>query len=212
LIFLKKMGLKVFSDPEKILNCYDRMSGTLTLRAGNIPMPETVITENLESAVEALEKFEIAVFKPLYSTKARGMKMISVKDEHYKSAIRRFSEENPTMYIQKKIEIPGHDLGVAFIGGQYLATYARVSSGKSWNTTIYSGGKYSAYQPSQEIIDLAHKAQALFGLDFTSVDVVETTEGPMVFEVSAFGGFRGLYEANGIDAARLYVDYVLKNL
>ena len=67
-------------------------------------------------------------------------------------------------------------------------------------------------EPGQDIIDLAHKAQALFGLDFTCVDVVETTDGPQVYEVSAFGGFRGLLEANGLDAAALYADYVLRKI
>ena len=93
-----------------------------------------------------------------------------------------------------------------------MATYARVNNGNSWNTTINSGGKYEAYEPSPEIIQLARRAQEPFGLDFTCVDVVETNNGPMVFEVSAFGGFRGLLQANEVDAASLYADYVLGRL
>jgi ribosomal protein S6--L-glutamate ligase len=34
----------------------------------------------------------------------------------------------------------------------------------------------------------------------------------MVFEVSAFGGFRGLSEARSIDAAKEYTDYVINTL
>ena len=60
------------------------------------------------------------------------------------------------------------------------------------------------------MIALAQKAQALFGLDFTCVDVALTKAGPMVFEVSAFGGFRGIHTARGIDVADLYVAHVLK--
>jgi ribosomal protein S6--L-glutamate ligase len=119
---------------------------------------------------------------------------------------------NQVMYIQQMVAHPGSDLGVAFLGGDYLATYARQGSGTSWNTTTRSGGKYAPHKPSQEVLDLAWKAQDLFGLDFTCVDVVESPDGPMVFEVSAFGGFRGLLEANGIDAAALYTDYVLARI
>ncbi|MDX2316355.1 MAG: ATP-grasp family protein, partial [Gammaproteobacteria bacterium] len=57
-----------------------------------------------------------------------------------------------------------------------------------------------------------HKAQALFDMDFTTVDVAQTKDGPIVFEVSAFGGFRGAREGIGIDVAELYVDYVVNNL
>jgi ribosomal protein S6--L-glutamate ligase len=98
------------------------------------------------------------------------------------------------------------------LGGEYLATYARAGNADSWNTTTRSGGKYRAHEPGAEVIALAQKAQDLFGLDFTCVDVVVTDQGPQVFEVSAFGGFRGLLDANGIDAAGLYVDYVLRRI
>ena len=59
---------------------------------------------------------------------------------------------------------------------------------------------------------MAEKAQAPFKLDFTCVDVVETSEGPMVFEVSAFGGYRGLRDAHAINAADLYTSYVIEQL
>ncbi len=49
-------------------------------------------------------------------------------------------------------------------------------------------------------------------MDFTCVDVVETSNGPMVFEVSAFGGYRGLLDSHGIDAAKLYTSYAVERL
>jgi ribosomal protein S6--L-glutamate ligase len=98
------------------------------------------------------------------------------------------------------------------MGGRYLTTYARVKGAGAWNTTTRSGGHYEAFDPPEELIALAHKAQAPFGLDFTCVDVAETPLGPIVFEVSAFGGFRGIETASGIDAARRYVQFVLERI
>jgi ribosomal protein S6--L-glutamate ligase len=80
------------------------------------------------------------------------------------------------------------------------------------NTTIDSGGHYEAYEPEADVIEIARRAQSPFDLDFTSVDVAMTDSGPVVFEVSAFGGFRGLEEGLGIDAAELYADYVVRNV
>ena len=54
--------------------------------------------------------------------------------------------------------------------------------------------------------------QEPFGLDFTCVDVALTDNGPYVFEVSAFGGFRGLKQARGLDVAELFTAHVLKEL
>ncbi len=49
-------------------------------------------------------------------------------------------------------------------------------------------------------------------MDFTTVDVAMTDNGAVVFEVSAFGGFKGAKEGAGIDVASLYVNYVLDKL
>jgi ribosomal protein S6--L-glutamate ligase len=87
-----------------------------------------------------------------------------------------------------------------------------VSGEGAWNTTIHSGGRYEAYVPAPEVIEIARRAQQPFGLDFTSVDIAETEHGPVVFEVSAFGGFRGLLEGLGIDAAGMYADYAIRAL
>jgi ribosomal protein S6--L-glutamate ligase len=207
-------GVRVFSRAEHILRLIDRLSCTVTLRNAGIPMPETRVTENLDAAMAAVDQFGSAVFKPLYSTKARGMCVIEAQwdKKRKEKEIRAFQQDNPMMYIQKKIKLPGRDLGMVFLAGEYLGTYARVSQSDAWNTTIHSGGRYAEHTASDELIDLARRAQAPFGMDFTTVDVAETEGEPIVFEVSAFGGFRGALEGIGINAAERYVEHVLTQL
>ena len=210
----EQAGVRVFSRAENILRLIDRLSCTVSLRNAGIPMPATRVTEDIGAAVMTVQDFGRAVFKPLYSTRARGMCLIDAERNHAEAerAIRVFQQDNPMMYIQQKIDLPGRDLGLVFLDGEYLGAYARVPRDDAWNTTIHSGGRYAAYSPPGAAIDLAHRAQALFGMDFTTVDVAETSNGPVVFEVSAFGGFRGALEGAGIDAAGLYADHVLRQL
>ncbi len=210
--FLKEQGLAIFSDPSHIGQMLNRLSCTLRLRSGQIPMPPTLATENLAEAQRAIEGYGEAVLKPLFSTKARGMKLIQQGDD-IPAALAEFrAAGHKIIYVQKKLELPGRDLGIAFLGGRYLGSYARVQGAGAWSTTINEGGHYAPYEPPTEIITLAERAQALFGLDFCSVDVVETPEGPMVFEVSAFGGFRGLYKGAGIDAAERLAEHLASSL
>ena len=210
--FLEIKGLPIFSRPSSIIKLINRLSCTVTLRAGGLPMPATVITEDQDEALAAVERFERAVFKPLYSTKARGMEVIAA-GEGARERIRAFQAAgNSVMYLQKMLPPLEKDLGVTFLGGKYLATYARESGGSSWNTTTNAGGRYVSSEPSPEIIALAQKAQALFDMAFTCVDVAETSQGPIIFEVSAFGGFRGLLDACGIDAAYAYARHVLESI
>jgi len=210
----EQAGVRVFSRAENILRLIDRLSCTVTLRNAGIPMPKTRVTEDVEAAIGAVRDFDRAVFKPLYSTKARGMCVIEAQQsaDSIEKAVRDFHHDNPVMYIQQMVELPGQDMGMVFLGGHYLGSYARVNQGEAWNTTIHSGGRYAACTPADDVVALAQRAQSLFGMDFTTVDVAETPAGPVVFEVSAFGGFRGAHEGIGVDAAGLYVDYVLHEL
>lgn len=214
LIYVGELGVPIISNPVSILRLIDRLSCTLTLKRGNIPIPPTVITEDLARAADAIQSFGRAVLKPLYSTKARGMRLIDAGDpKRTLREVMEFKEEgNQVLYIQKKIEVPDRDLGIVFLNGNHVGTYARIRGGDSWNTTIHAGGRYGSHETSAEVIELARRAQSLFGLDFSSVDVAETPDGPVVFEVSAFGGFRGLWEGPGINAAELLADYVAKKL
>jgi len=213
--FVSAMGVPVFSDPDSMHRLIDRLSCTTALRLGDIPMPPTTVTEDVDEALAAVGAYGRAVFKPLYSSKARGMTVIEAG-----SAAREEIEDfqaagNRVMYLQRMVSHSGGhlDLGVSFLGGKYLATYARQGDGKSWDTTTRTGGKYVPYEPGKDIVALADKAQRLFpGMAFTCVDVVETPDGAAIYEVSAFGGFRGLLDACGIDAAGLYADYVLERI
>lgn len=205
--FLAGQGMPIFSSPLNIIRVLDRLTCTISLQLAGIPMPPLTITEDVDVALDAVTAYGEAVFKPLYSTKARGMFVLRPGMDA-RTIVEEYAAEHRIMYIQKKIELNGRDLGVVFLGGRYLTTYARSCRNDSWNTTTVSGGRYQPHEPSEEIIALAHRAQTPFGLDFTCVDVVESADGPMVFEVSAFGGFRGIQEACGIDAAKHYADYV----
>lgn len=208
--YVASRGLPVLSDPERIIRILDRLTCTITLRAHGIPMPPTFITEDPEAAVNAIEGYGEAVLKPLYSTKARGMRLVVAAETDVTREVREFQREgNRVMYLQKKLEVPGRDLGLVFVGGEHVGTYARVRASGAWDTTTRSGGRYEAHEASPQVIELARRAQAPFQMDLTSVDVVETEDGPLVFEVSAFGGFRGLKEGAGVDGGAAFVDHAI---
>lgn len=208
--WIEHRGVRVFSPASAMGPLINRLTGTVRLRRGGVPMPPTFVTESVDVAVELIERRGVCIAKPLYTSKARGMAKLT-PGEGLRAEVEAFrSEGNPVMYLQQMLELPGRDLGVAFVGGEYLATYARVQAAGNWKSTTSAGGRYEAFNPSAEIIEIAKHAQALFNLDFTCVDVVETSDGPMIFEVSAFGGFRGLLDACGIDAAAAYSQHVAR--
>ena len=210
--FIERRGIRVFSKPQPIAKALNRLSCTVCLASAQIPMPPTTITEDLDEAAKAVNAYGRAVLKPLYTSKARGMAVLEA-GQLVKEELENYQVSgNGILYIQQMIDLPGKDLGLVFLGGRYMATYARVGQKGVWNTTTASGGRYQSFEPDQDLIDLADRAQKVFGLDFTCVDVAESNLGPVVFEVSAFGGFRGLWEGCRVDAARAYAKYIIEEL
>jgi tetrahydromethanopterin:alpha-L-glutamate ligase len=210
--YVERSGVPCFSSPARILRHLNRLSVTLALRGADIPVPATVVSQSPSEVVAAVARFGEVVLKPIYSTKARGMRLVRAGDPGLEAAVRAYCAKHPLVYAQRRVTLPGRDLGVVFLGGEHLGTYARVAAEGSWNTTIRAGGHYAAADPGPDVIELARRAQAIFGLDFASVDVAETPDGPVVFEVTAFGGFRGLHEATGLVAADRYADYVVQRV
>ncbi|MBU1040332.1 MAG: GAK system ATP-grasp enzyme [Proteobacteria bacterium] len=220
--FVAGRGVPCFSDPTRILRLVDRLACTVTLSLAGLPLPPTTITEDPACALDAVLGYGRAVLKPLFTSKARGMVLLDAANQGRDAArvvLERFHASNKVMYIQQALDLRGQDLGVCFLGGEYLGTYARRknvspdSGGEvSWSTSTESGGRYAAFDPPREIVELAARAQKPFGLDFTCVDVALTDSGPYVFEVSAFGGFKGLKQACGIDVAELFTAHVLRRL
>lgn len=59
---------------------------------------------------------------------------------------------------------------------------------------------------------MAYQAQSVFDLSYTTVDIAETDAGPVCFEVSAFGGFKGAKEGLKLNMAARYAAYVIDQL
>ena len=210
---LAQRGVKVYSSPHSIMRLLDRLSGTLELQSAGIPMPPTTITENLEQAVAAIKHYGKAVIKPLYTSKAKGMLLLESSDEMLKAKLAEYHKYNQIFYIQKALPLEmGLDLGVVFIGTEYLTTYARVRAEGSWSTTTVDGGEYAPFKPTAEILSVACKARDVFNLEFTCVDVAVGPQGPVVFEVSAFGGFRGIEETSDFKPAQLLVEHITQKI
>ncbi|MDR1659868.1 MAG: GAK system ATP-grasp enzyme [Desulfovibrio sp.] len=213
LCFLADRGVRVFSDPYTILRMLDRLGCTLRLQAAGVPMPPTTITESPEQALRAIRRYGRAVLKPLYTSKAKGMRLVDGGDSGLPGLVADHAKDNAVIYAQKALRLENNlDLGVVFLGRDYLTTYARVKAENAWNTTTANGGRYAPFAPDAAVLAVARKARDVFDLVFTCVDVAVTDDGPLVFEVSAFGGFRGVEETTDLNPAALVAEHLLARM
>lgn len=207
---LAAKGVRIFSPPKFIDEVNDRYRMTRLLSSGGIPMPETIITESIESAYEVVERWGKTVLKPVFTSKGRNMLLLD-REGTYRLDLKHWREKALSpFYLQRHISTT-YDIGVAVMGKQILGAFRRIASGDSWQTTIRTGGHYESFNPDSKIVKLVERITRLMEFDYTVIDFVPSGEEYLVYEVSAFGGFTGLWKC-GIDAPSIFAKYVVTGI
>ncbi len=207
---LEARGVRVFSPADTIDLAMDRYRMTMILAAAGLPVPETIAAEYGPALQAALTRVSDAVVKPIYTSKGRGM--IRVREGTGVPSLKPTSEGAQPCLVQRFVESPGRDIGATVVGGRFLGAFYRVATEGEWMTTTNVGGVYAPCELSAKGIAYAERAAQTFGLDYTVVDLVEQGDDFLIYEVSAFGGFRGLLEASGVDAAATYAHHIISTL
>jgi ribosomal protein S6--L-glutamate ligase len=209
---LEHRGVRVFSRARAIADVNDRYRMTQRLGQSGIPIPRTVVAESVWAADLVIREWGRVVVKPLFTSKGRGMLLLHA-GKPYRLALRRWQRTwRMPFYLQEFVPHAGRDIGAVVLNGRVLGAYYRVAGRGAWMTTTAAGGSYEACEVTPEMARLAVRAADVFGLEFTGVDLVETPGGYLVYEVSAFGGFAGLWRSQGVDAAKAYAEYVVHAL
>jgi ribosomal protein S6--L-glutamate ligase len=210
---LEASGVPVLSAPDRLHVAVNRYRMTCELVRAGLPVPETTVTEDIDEAAAAVERFGSAVLKPLFTSKGRGMRRLEPSRD-LRAQLESHREDGlGPFYLQRFVKHPGRDLGVAVLDGRCIGAYWRVAAADHWMTTILSGGRYERADLDPETEAIAVRAGRHFGLVFTGVDLIEDSDGRLnVLEVSAFGGFRGLLNGCGVDAAPMLAGLVLRQL
>jgi tetrahydromethanopterin:alpha-L-glutamate ligase len=203
---LESAGVRVFSPPDVIDRAMDRYRMTMILAEHEVPTPTTLSAGSGQAMVAAINAVGDAVLKPVYTSKGRGMFRVNGQRDVLETM------DGEPYLVQRFVDAPGRDIGATVIGGQFVGAFYRVARDGEWMTTTSVGGSYAPCTLSDGGVEYAERAARAFGLAYTVVDLVELADDFLVYEVSAFGGFRGLLEASGIDAAALYARHVVREL
>jgi tetrahydromethanopterin:alpha-L-glutamate ligase len=204
-------GARIFSPVETIDRAMDRYRMTMMLAGAGLPVPATLAAESGAALEEAARRMDRAIVKPIYTSKGRGMVMVDSQAGAGLDSLPAADDQQHYL-VQRFVESPGRDVGATVIGGNFVGAFYRVAREGEWMTTTAAGGVYAPCELSSKGIEYAERAARAFALDYTVVDLVEQDDDFLIYEVSAFGGFRGLLEASGVDAADAYADYILRSV
>jgi len=206
---IESMGIPVINPADKIMIARDKYASLMFLKKAGIPVPETVVIEDIHVAMKIAEKWHDVVIKPMIGSMGLGSIRTSDPDVVYRIARTLLSLGQP-LYIQKYIEKPNRDIRLFVVSNEVIAAAYRIQPTGYWKTNVAQGAKVKALKPDRELEELAIKSTETLGLHYSGVDVAESSKGYVVLEVNASPNWKGLMKATGVNPAKYIAKYVIE--
>ncbi len=205
---LEDEGVLVINPSKSLLIARDKYTSIRILKKAGIPVPETIITEDIRVAMKYVREWRIVVIKPLMGSLGLGSIKVDDPDVAYR-IIRTLLSQNQPIYLQKYVEKPGRDIRVFTVGLRVLAAAYRIAPPGQWKTNVALGAKTEPAEVSKDLEDIAIKVVKALKLEYAGIDIAESPSGYIVFEANAAPLWRGLMNATGINPAKAVAKHVL---
>jgi len=194
---LESMGMTVMNPPSAIARAANKFATSLALQRAKVPTPKTVVTTSPKEASETLRKYEKVVSKPLFGYKGKGIQLFSKGDE---AKLADLVEEQGLAYLQEFIanENP-RDIRAFVVADRVMGAIYRIAPPGHWISNLARGGHAEPCPLSDELEDLALRANQAVGTVYSGVDLMETSDGLKVIEVNGTPSGKGIFEALGVD-------------
>ena len=201
---LEAAGVTVMNPPKAIECAVDKYLTTARLAAAGLPVPETVVCEDAESALAAFEELgRDVVVKPVFGSEGRGILRVSDPDLALRT-FRTLERIQAVLYLQRYIAHEGFDVRALVLDGRVIGGMRRHGNG-DFRTNISRSGTATLHELTEDERAWSLHAAAVTGAQFAGIDLLYDRLGRgYVIEVNAVPGWRGFQKATGIDvAARL---------
>lgn len=204
---LEEEGAVAVNPVRGLMTSRDKLKSLYILRKAKIPVPITVATEDLFYAYNAAKVLETVVVKPIQGSRGFGAMLFSDPDLAFQVMRTLLISHNP-LYMQKYIEKPNRDIRVIVVDGRAIGCMYRISN--IWKTNIAQGARAEPCSLNSELEDIAVRATQALGLIYSGIDIGESKDGYVVFEVNASPDWRGFKSSTGINPAQYIVEYIEK--
>lgn len=205
---LERSGLKVVNPPEAIRTAANKHICSYLFREHGLPTPDTILTTNLDAALDAIRDWGRAVVKPIFGFKGMDIHCV-VDDEHSVKLLSSVIDTRGVLYLQRFIPNPGRDIRVFVVDGGVPAAIYRLAPPGSWINNLSRGGSHKRCEVTGEIAGMAVEAAGAVGTVYAGVDLIEGEDGLQILEVNGTPSGRGIYEACGVNVAQDIVKCVL---
>lgn len=189
----ERLGLRVVNPARAIECAVDKYLTTQKLAMAGIPVPDTVVCEDSEAALQAFEALgRDVVVKPVFGAEGRGI----LRVDHPEMALRVFrtlERLQTTIYVQRFLKGPLEDIRVLLLEGRLIASMKRRPAEGDFRANAAQRGHSEHWLPTEAEMQLAIQAAEVTGCVFSGVDLMYDELGrALVVEVNAVPGWRAI--------------------
>jgi RimK family alpha-L-glutamate ligase len=207
---LQRLDSYIINPPEAIEHCVDKYDILAILEENNIPVPRTATTESFLGALKAFKELgRDVIVKPIFGS--RGIGATRIRDPEIASTIfKSILFYHGVICIQEFVDHGFSDIRAFVLGDRVIAAMRRVSS--SWKTNYSQGATPLSIKLDNALEDLAVRSAKLIECRIAGVDILESSEGPLIVEINSQPGWKGLQSVTSVNIANEIVNYVLSEL
>lgn len=196
---LEATGTRIINPPKAIECAVDKWLTTQKLMQAGIPVPETAVCEDSETAIQLCEQLGgDVVVKPLFGSEGRGIIRVDSVDLAWR-VFRSLERIGAVMYLQRFIPNVECDYRILLLDGEVVGSMKRTAPQDDFRTNAAQAGVCVAWTPSDHEVVLAVQAAVATGCVFCGVDLIYDRDGKAkVLEVNAVPGWKALQKTCGV--------------
>ncbi|MEM7484009.1 MAG: RimK family alpha-L-glutamate ligase [Bacteroidota bacterium] len=178
-----------------------------------IPIPETVFSINPDNIDEQIKLLggPPVIIKLQEGTQGLGV-ILAESRKSAKSIIDTFYKMDTSILLQHYIEeANGEDIRIIVVGNKVVASMKRTSDLDDFRSNVHRGADAVAIKPTAKEQFIALNATKHLGLGVAGVDLMRSKKGPVLIEVNASPGLKGIEAATGVNVAKQIIQFVEKN-
>ena len=206
---LENLGLRIINRPGTLEKTVDKFYTSALLAESGLPVPQTVVTESVDQALEAVKSMKAVVVKPLFGSLGKGMVLVEDIEVAYR-VLRALELGRSVYYLQKFLPHNNEDYRLLVVGGTVVSAMRR--RGESWKTNIACGAVAEYIKPDPVLERLAVQTAEVLGADCAGVDILISDGEPYIIEANGIPGWSGLQSVSSVNIARVLAEYTINQV
>lgn len=207
---LEMMGVPVLNSAGAIATARDKLNCYQQLCAQGLPIPTTGFTYSCRDIDPVLSgmRSEAVVIKLLKGSHGIGV-VLAETLQSARALFEAFRGVEADVLVQECIdEARGIDLRCFVIGNQVAAAIQRKGPPGEFRANLHQGATAHPVALTAQEERIAVAAARAIGLQVAGVDLLRSTQGPLIIEVNASPGLEGIEKATQIDLANRMIVFL----